>query len=261
MSKSIPRIEAIHRALQVLRLMASQGSVSVTEAAKHLTVNPSTASRILATLEADGFAVRGEKQRYFPGSSALHFGQTLVTPPLHERLRPHLERLFSLVHETVHVATLVGTTVHHNDCIVATDRALILASRMGKRLPAHLASSGKAMLADLAPAVVNARYAPTDQGSIPQAVAFNLRDLHEEIDKARTQGFAVNVESTEQGLVALAVSLGHIGGEHMALSVALPLARYSSASRREISDALLTVQHEARTAFSSDEIAQHTGML
>src|SRR5699024_10166655 len=107
-----------------------------------------------STIEADGFAVRGEKQRFFPGASALHFGQTLVTPPLHERLRPHLERLFSLAHETVHVATLVGTTVHHNDCIVATDRALILASRLGKRLPAHLASSGKAMLADLASAVV-----------------------------------------------------------------------------------------------------------
>ena len=241
--------------------MASQGSVSVTEAANDLGVNPSTASRILATIEADGFAVRGEKQRFFPGASALHFGQTLVTPPLRERLRPHLERLFSLVHETVHVATLVGTTVHHNDSIVATDRALILASRLGKRLPAHLASSGKAMLADLAPAVVNARYAPTDQGSIPQAVAFNLRDLHEEIDKARKQGFAVNVESTEQGLVALAVSLGHIGGEHMALSVALPLARYSSSSRREISDALLTVQHEARAAFASDEIAKNTDML
>src|SRR5690625_5362197 len=120
--------------------MASQGSVSVTEAAKHLDVNPSTSSRILATIESDGFAVRGEKQRFFPGASALHFGQTLVTPPLHERLRPHLERLFSLAHETVHVATLVGTTVHHHDCIVATASALILSSRLGKRLPDRVLS-------------------------------------------------------------------------------------------------------------------------
>src|SRR5699024_3053849 len=114
--------------------MAPHASVTDTDAAKHPDVNPSTSSRILAPITADGFAVRGEKQRFFPGASALHFGQTLVTPPLHERLRPHLERLFSLAHETVHVATLVGTTVHHNDCIVATDRALILASRLGKRL-------------------------------------------------------------------------------------------------------------------------------
>lgn len=241
--------------------MAAQGSVSVTEAANHLSVNPSTASRILLTIERDGFAVRGEKRRYFPGASALHFGQALVTPSLHERLRPHLERLFSLVHETVHVATLVGTTVHHNDTIIATDRALTLTSRIGKRLPAHLASSGLVMLADLDPAVVNARYAPTDQGAIPQAVAFNLTQLHEELDKARKQGFAVNVESTEKGLVALAVSLGHIGGEHIAFSVALPLARYSNAVRRTISDALLTVQHEVRASFSGDEIAQHTDMV
>lgn len=241
--------------------MASQGSVNVTEAAEHLDVNPSTASRILLTVEGEGFAVRGAKRRYFPGSSALHFGQALATPPLQERLRPHLERLSSLVHETVHVAALVGTTVHHQDCIVATDRALVLTSRIGKHLPAHLASSGKALLADLEPVVVNTRYAPTDQGAIPQGVALNLAQLHEELDKTRKLGFAVNVESTEKGLVALAVSLGHIGGEHVAFSVALPLARYSSSARQEISDALLTVQNEVRAAFSGDDIAQRSDMF
>lgn len=241
--------------------MASQGSVSVSEAAEHLDVNPSTASRILVTIEADGFAVRGTKRRYFPGTHALHFGHGLATPPLHERLRPHLERLSSLVHETVHIAALVGTTVHHKDAIVSTDQALVLTSRIGKRLPAHLASSGKVMLADLDPAVVNTRYAPTDQGAVPQAVAFNLAQLHHELDKIRQQGYAVNVEATEKGLVALAVSLGHIGGEHVALSVALPLARYSTAARRDIADALLTVQNEVRTGFAGDDTAPRPDMF
>ncbi|WP_150119315.1 IclR family transcriptional regulator [Enteractinococcus helveticum] len=261
MSKSIPRIEAIHRALQVLKLMASQGSVNVTEVAEHLEVNPSTASRILTTIEADGFAVRGAKRRYFPGTNALHFGRAPEVPALHDRLRPHLERLSSLVHETVHVAKLVGTTVHHSDAIAATDRALVLTSRIGKRLPAHLASSGKAMLADLAPAVVNARYAPTAQGATPQAVAFNLAQLHHELDDIRRQGYAINVEATEKGLVALATSLGHIGGEHVAFSVALPLARYSTVTRQEIADALLTVQHEVREAFSWEDQPPRSDML
>lgn len=257
----MPRIDAIHRALQVLKLMASQGSVSVSEAADHLEVNPSTASRILTTIEADGFAVRGEKRRYFPGANALHFGQAPLMPLLYERLRPHLERLASLVQETVHVATLVGTTVHHSDAIAATDRALVLTSRIGKRLPAHLASSGKVMLADLAPAVVNARYAPTAQGARPQAVAFNLAKLHQELETVRRHGFAVNVEATEKGLVALAVSLGHIGGEHVAFSVALPLARYSAEAHQEIADALLTVQHEVLAAFSGEDMPPRPDML
>ena len=261
MSKSVVRIEAIHRALQVLKLMASQGSVSVMEVAEHLEVNPSTASRILTTIEADGFAVRGNKRRYFPGTNALHFAQAPEMPELYPRLRPHLERLSSLVHETVHLATLVGTTVHHSDAIAATGRALVLTSRIGKRLPAHLASSGKAMLADLAPSVVNTRYAPTAKGATPQAVAMNLAQLHQELDKIRAQGYAVNVEATEKGLVALAVSLGHIGGEHVAFSVALPLARYSTETHREIADALLTVQNEVREAFSGEDIAPTSDML
>ena len=250
--KSPDRIEAIHRALQVLKLMASQGSVSVSEAAEYLAVNPSTASRILTTIEADGFAVRGAKRRYYPGANALHFGQPPVMPKLYERLRPHLERLSSLTHETVHTATLVGTTVHHSDAIAATDRALVLTSRVGKRLPAHLAASGKVMLADLDPAVVSARYAPTDSGAMPQAVAFNMSSLHTELDHIRQRGYAVNVEATEQGLVALAVSLGHLGGEHVSFSVALPLARYSQTTHQHIADALVTVQHEVQTAFADE---------
>src|SRR5690625_1755745 len=179
--------------------MAARGSVSVSEAAEYLNVNPSTSSRILSTFEADGFAGRGEKRRYYPARHALHFGQTPIMPTLYERLRPHLERLSSLTHETVQTATLVGTTVHHGDGIAATDRALVLTSRVGKRLPAHLASSGKAMLADLAPSVVNARYAPTAQGARPQAVAFNLAKLHQELETVRRHGFAVSVEARDRG--------------------------------------------------------------
>lgn len=241
--------------------MASQGSISVSEAAEYLQVNPSTASRILATIEADGFAVRGAKRRFYPGANALHFGQTPVMPRLYERLRPHLERLSSLVHETVHTATLVGTTVHHSDAIPATDRALVLTSRIGKRLPAHLASSGKVMLADLDPAVVTARYAPTDQGAVPQTIPFNAKSLHRELEKIRQRGYAVNVEATEQGLVALAVSLGHLGGEHIAFSVALPLARYSGTAHQQIADALLTVQHEVRAAVSGEVTTPRPDML
>lgn len=187
--------------------MASQGSVSVSEAAEYPTVNPSTASWILSTIEADGFAVRGAKRRYYPAENALQFGQRPVMPKLYERLRPHLERLASLTHETGQTATRVDTTVHHSDGIAATDRALVLTSRVGKRLPEYLASSGKAMLADLAPAVVNARYAPTDSGAVPQAVAFNLSNLHQELNKIREPGYAINIEATEQGPVALGAPL------------------------------------------------------
>src|SRR5699024_10420110 len=67
--------------------MASQGSVNVSEVAEHLGVNPSTASRILTTIEADGFAIRGERRRYFLGARALHFGRTPELPALDARLR------------------------------------------------------------------------------------------------------------------------------------------------------------------------------
>jgi IclR family transcriptional regulator, acetate operon repressor len=51
------RIEAVDRALLLIRLLNEQGSVSVSEAAAELGVAPSSAHRLLATLCYRGFAV------------------------------------------------------------------------------------------------------------------------------------------------------------------------------------------------------------
>lgn len=242
------RVEAVHRALVLLRLMAEEGSLSVTEAARALGVNPSTAQRLLVTLVGDGFAKQGARKRYEPGPALLRPGMAMTVPPLRTRVRPYLERLFERVGETVHLATLVGTEIHHLDGIEATFHPLRFGLRTGVRLPAHLTSAGKAMLAELPEEDVNARYQVALSGVRGRELKVDLQELHAELDKTRRQKIGANFEESETGVAAFAVSLGVIDGERAGLSIAMPVARYSRGDATKFATHLLATAEEARGA-------------
>lgn len=239
------RVESVHRALVLLKLMAQEASLSVTEAAKALDVDPSTAQRLLATLTGDGFAEQGEQRRYRPGPELLRPGMALSVPPLRIRARPYLERLFERVGETVHLATLVGTTIHHADGIEAATHALRFGLRVGVILPAHVTSAGKAMLAALSPEEVEARYRTSESGTSGGADV-DFAKLHRDLNETRQRGVGMNFQESEDGVAALAVSLGVIDGEHAAFSIAMPIARFAPEDAKRLGAHLIRTATELK---------------
>ena len=222
-----PRVESVHRALVLLKLLIDERSLSVGEAAVALGVNASTASRLLATLAQDGFAVQGEGRRYLVGP-ALH-NPALATPTgqVTTTLRPALEALFERTGETVHLATLVGTRIQHLDGIEATSQFLRFGLRVGVWLPAHITSGGKALLADLTDEEVEARYALAKAGPRGHHLDVDVPALLEQLADVRETRIAWNFEESELGLAAMSISVGQFGGQRAALSIAVPIARYT----------------------------------
>ncbi|MBN9177501.1 MAG: IclR family transcriptional regulator [Microbacterium sp.] len=227
------RVESVHRALVLLKLIVEEGSIGVTDAAAALDVNASTAQRLLATLAHDGFAVQGAGRRYFPGSAMMSPALRAPTPQLTDTLRPALEALFERTGETVHVATLVGTRIQHIDGIEATTHLLRFGLRVGVWLPAHITSGGKALLADLSDEEVEARYRLALTGPRGQRLDVDLDALREQLDDVRESRVAWNFEESEPGVAAMSISVGEVGGQRAALSIALPIARFT----REVGDA------------------------
>lgn len=224
-SKSESRIESVHRALTLLRLLSDEGSISVTEAARALGVNPSSAQRLLATLVLDGFARQGERRRYEPGLALLRPGM-LHQMPLRIQARPFLERLFSRVGETVHLVTLVGTEIHHLDGIEAT-LPLRYEVRTGDRVSAQMTASGKAMLADLPWADVANRYDVEHRAGDGSPEHPDLTELRAELERTRARGYGLNAQESSEGVIGIGVSLGSIDGAMGAFSLTMPASRYS----------------------------------
>lgn len=225
--KAMQRVESVHRALQLATLLRERGELGVTEAAGELGVNASTAHRLLGTLALNGFAAQRADRRYVPGPQLAPAASGYGSVPFGVRLRPYLEGLYERIGETVHVASLVGTRIQHLDGIEATHHPLRFGLRVGVWLPAHITAGGKVLLADLTDAEVAARYAMAVAGGRVEAVAADMESLYEQLDDIRDTGVAWNFGESEPGLAALAASTGFIGGQSAAISVAVPLARYS----------------------------------
>jgi DNA-binding IclR family transcriptional regulator len=210
-----------------LKLLIEEGSLGVTEAAAALDVNASTAQRLLATLVQDGFAAQRADRRYAVGPALQNPGLIKPIPQLTDRLRPALEALFERTGETVHLATLVGTRIQHVDGIEASTHLLRFGLRVGVWLPAHITSGGKALLADLTDEEIEARYKLALTGSRGQTMNVDLESLREQIDDVRESRIAWNFEESEPGMAALAISAGELGGQRVALSIAVPVVRYT----------------------------------
>lgn len=241
--KSEPRVESVHRALVLLKLLIEEQGLSVNDAAAALDVNASTASRLLSQFAQDGFAVQGKGRKYAPGP-ALH-NPALSTPisQAAASLRPALEGLFERTGETVHLSTLVGTRIQHLDGIEATSHSLRFGLRVGVWLPAHITSGGKALLADLTDEEVVARYKLAMAGPRGRDLTVDMESLLDQLHDVRETRIGWNFEESELGLAAMSISVGTSGSQRAALSIALPVARYTrelgekwASDLREIAD-------------------------
>ncbi|GAA1652292.1 IclR family transcriptional regulator [Georgenia ruanii] len=247
--KSDPyRIEAVDRALTLLTLLADRGTLSVTEAGRELDVAASTAHRLLSTLAHRGFAVQGDRRLYHPGPELLGLGRTAAAPPLPERVRPYLEHLYAEVGETVHLMVRDGAEVRFADGIEGT-QPLRVGLRTGANMPAYCTSGGKAMLADLDDDAVDALH-PGGLTPWPGEQIDSLPALHRELAAVRAHRFGLNHDESEPGVTAIGASLGVIDGEHAALTVALPTARFATVDATALADRLLRACRHARRALT-----------
>lgn len=224
-------LESVDNALRLLQMLRDTGRVRVTEAARELGCARSTAHRLLAMLVYRDFAVHDDERGYLPGP-ALSAPRVAGRPAqvLRQALAPHMERLCDQVGETVNLVIRVGTQVRFLSSVESA-QVLHVGDRRGTILPAHRASGGKALLAELTadeldelyPAGDDAPTGRTDERPTGPAYAKLCRELA----RVRRRGFALNMEETETGVCAVGTCVyGQDDRAVAALSVAVPSARF-----------------------------------
>lgn len=228
-------LTSVDNALLLLQMLRDQGGVRVSEAAEELGIARSTAHRLLAMLVYRDFAVQDDHRNYVPGP-ALSASQVVGRPVQQTRrtLHPHMEVLRERVQETVNLVVRIGTQVRFLATVEST-QVLHVGDRQGTILPAHRASGGKALLAELAPDRLRALYRPESSATGSAASAESddppLPDgswegLLHELESIRGCGYSLNIDETEPGISAIGRAVHHSSGEALAaLSIAMPSAR------------------------------------
>jgi DNA-binding IclR family transcriptional regulator len=231
-------VAVVRNALRVLTSFDFEHPViGVSELSRRLALPKSTVSRLAKTLANEGFLspVNGG---YRLALKLHELGALVVSgSELREVAHGRLVQLRNATGETAHLAVLDGTEVVYLDRIESQD-TLHVFTRIGKRMPAHSTSSGKAMLAFLPAAALDAVVAKGLVRLTPSTLCTRAA-LECALDEVRANGWAASVDESEPGLNSVAAPIfDYTSRAIAAISVAGPRERLSSRTMSRIAQQL-----------------------
>jgi DNA-binding IclR family transcriptional regulator len=191
-----------------------------------------TLHRACAAMEEHGFVARIGDGSYVLGRRAVDLGTRGGCSALVSAFEAEAEALVERHNETTGLMVRDGCDVVFVSKVETTE-PVRLVTRVGSRLPAFAAASGRVLLAALPPAEVDALLAGAELVT-PVGRRLELRELHRILDRARIHGFAENVNETSLGLRCMAVPITARGGTVAAMTFCVPAGRIDGPRRRRL---------------------------
>jgi DNA-binding IclR family transcriptional regulator len=222
-------VQSVDRALSILEILADRGPSGVTDVAAELGVHKSTASRLMAELEAHQLVEQvGERGGYRLGFGIVRLaGATSAQLDLTRQSRAACEELAAELDETVNIAVLEGSWVI-NISQARGGAAIASQNWVGQLTPPHATSSGKILLAALTDAQVTALLPEVLRRYTDRTVT-SLAVLRKVLAEVAAQGYGVTESELEVGLNAVSAPVHGPDGEVIAaLSASGPSYRLAS---------------------------------
>lgn len=242
----------VGKALLVLDQIAAFGRpVRFGELLEGSDMPKATLYRFVQTLTKTGMlAYDPDRQTYAPGLRLVRLAhaawQQSALAPI---ARPHIDRLSQEAGETVHLAQLdQGQVIYVDKRNAAVPIEMF--SSAGKVGPAYCTGVGKAMLAYLeAEALAEALARQAFHRFTPHTIT-SPEDMHRELAQIRADGYALDREEHEPGIICIAVPILSDQGRVLgALSVTTSTERKSLAQLKgELPRALATARTIAAEA-------------
>lgn len=234
--KEVP-VQSIDRVFDIIEAMsACSHGITLTELAGKVNLHVSTVHRLLSSLVLRGYVQKDiETGRYrltmrlFEVGSRVVGGMNVVS-----LARPYLEHLADFTGETIHLVARYGDEVvylYKEDNSSSVVRA---ASFVGLHNPMYCTGVGKSIMAYLTEEEVRAIWGRTVVTAFTPHTITRYADLLRELAQVRAQGYAVDNEEHEPGVVCVAAPFfDYSGAPSGAISVSAPAVRTPS-ERREV---------------------------
>lgn len=208
-------LRSVASALDLLECFAVDGELGVSDLARRMGLAKSTAHRLLTTLRSRGFVEQvPETGRYRLGLHLYELGHlALIRSSLRQAALPVCRDLVQRTGLTTNLSVADGPDVVFIERQETTTGGKIL-SHSGRRLPAHVSSSGK-VLAAWNPQLAQAR---KDAGFPPRAshTVRTPQEWDEVLAEVRSRGFAYSTDESYEGISTIAVPV--LDGRHTALA-------------------------------------------
>ncbi|MDE3103741.1 MAG: IclR family transcriptional regulator [Acidobacteriota bacterium] len=228
-------LRAIARALDVLDCFSDASSALTLKEISYRTEMPeSTLFRILLTLEAKGCLTQRDDGAYQLTPKILLGKLREQADHFRRKARPYLLSLAQRFDETASLAFLFESRIHVMDSIESFQE-IRHANRIGRVLPPHCSSLGKAITAYQPEEQMNEILEVYGLFRRTEKTITDRRLLHEEFERIREQGYAVDRGEAVTGGVCIGVPVatpeGHVVG---AVSLSTPDGRMTPEREQQI---------------------------
>ena len=242
-------VAAVARAATLLDLLAgAPDGLGTNELARQLDVNPSNASRLLATLRAAGLVDRAAGEG--PWRLGLHLvalaDHALSALDVRELARPAMRHLAAETGETVTLSVAAGSESVTVEFVPGAG-SVVSVAQLGRPSVAHATATGKVMLAfgDV----------PLPQGELEiytERTITERKHLASVVKATRAGGYAEAVGEREEDLAALAVPIIGAGSRLIAiLGLQGPESRLTEKRRAAVIPALVEAAADVATALGA----------
>lgn len=246
--------QSIDRALSVLSAFDDHHpTLSLIELVERLDLNKTTAFRILTALEHAGYIDKTANGDYRLGSELIALGgRAARANPLRDAAHIHLQDLTRRTGETT-TLEVIRRDERDEPFMLVIDEVLGkhlvgITQYIGTRLPIHATSTGKAVLAYLAPDA-RADYLRFPLPTLTHHTVTSEVDFLAELERACQQGYALVGGELEEGLVAVGAPIFDTNGQPIAaISLVGPSVRLSRGLAVELAaDVVHTAQAISHT--------------
>jgi IclR family KDG regulon transcriptional repressor len=224
----MPIIQAVDRALRILDLFDEQVTeLKITDISERMALHKSTVHSLLKTLQSHGYIDQNpENGQYRLGMKLFERGNYVIHGlDIRGIAKKYLMELSMKTGQTTHLVILDGKEGVYIEKVEGP-LAVVLYSRIGRRIPLHCSAVGKALMAftredEKQNILKGYHYQKQTELTLCNEEAF-LRELV----KVKQEGYAIDNEENEPGVRCIAVPiLDHKGHSIAAISMSTLLNR------------------------------------
>ena len=249
-------IQSLSKGLRVLLHLGERNeSVSLSELARALETDKTTAMRLCHTLEEMGFVWRDENKKYHLTLKVLSLGYSAISQLGWREIADTYLRVFhNDIGEEVNLAVLEGDQGLR---LLRYPSKRIGASsyRVGMKLPVYCTAQGKVLIAMSSPDIVNPILEKIKFRPLTPHTITNMEDFQKELKKIRKNGYAIAYEEFSIGIAAVAapvldankntfaaVNVGVLTQYYSLEELQRTMAPRVQEAAKQISDALASVE-------------------
>ncbi len=233
------------RILDVLeQISENPDGYTLTEICEEINAPKSSMSPILHTLLAREFLALDENtKKFYIGKMSFQVGSSYLDNfNIMDEIQKEMQNIVNVCEETSHFGTLVDGDVFYLKKI-DSPKSIRMMSNVGEKIPAYGTAIGKSLLIDYTLSDLKKVY-PDGLKRLTDSTITDFNELDKQLKKARIKGFTYEVEESNQHIRCISVPIKKGEKVIAALSVAIPIFRYTEEKANLIEHLLFNAKNK-----------------